>query len=129
MIPLFLENDTSSSSDDWMIPVLLLQLFVGAAQLLIAFILTILRFAAKKPLGGLRIYWIAVAVYFSVLAFLLLGFGALFDAPAPEALVTGWFFSAWLIAFYMPFFALFDPRPSPSIPAAGSFQNHNQPQN
>ncbi|TND08514.1 MAG: hypothetical protein FD123_2310 [Bacteroidetes bacterium] len=108
MIPLFLEPGGNSSGDDYIILILLAQLFVGFFQLVIALAFTIDRLVRKKPMPGLRIYWIAVAVYFSVLIAMQALSLALFDTYMPEEILGAWFFSAWLIALYMPFFGLVD---------------------
>lgn len=85
---------------------LLLQFFVGLAELVTALIITGIALAQKKPMRGLRIYWLLVLIY--VIGLAVFGFLAETFREFPEEIAYGWFFLAWGIAFYLPFYKRFD---------------------
>ncbi len=86
-----------SSNDDLLILVLMAQFVVGAIQLVLALIQTIVRLNQQKPLGNLKTYWSLVGIYF---------LGGLFtwaivsQIHGLDMLGWAWFFSAWSIAVY-----------------------------
>lgn len=106
---------SSSPLEGLVIIILLLQFFVGLAELITALIITGIALAQKKPMRGLAIYWILVFIYFLGLGV----FAALDQAYRgfPEEVGFAWFFLAWGIAIYLPFYKRFNRVQQP---------NHNQ---
>lgn len=96
----------SSPTEDMVIILLLLQFFVGLVELVFALVLTVTALTNKKNMRGLSIYWILVFVYFLGLGI----FGALSQAyrEFPEEIGFAWFFLAWGIAIYLPFYKRFN---------------------
>jgi apolipoprotein N-acyltransferase len=87
----------SSSNQEILIVVLMAQFVVGAIQLVLALIQTIVRLNKQKPLGNLKTYWTLVGGYF-------LGGGIIWIIVSQihdlKMLGWTWFFSAWAIAVY-----------------------------
>lgn len=123
MTLLFLESDWSTSVwEDLGFLLLILQFFVGVVELLIAVILTIIAVTGKKPTRGLAIYWVLVFIYFLVLA--VLTFLTRENVDVPEELTIGWFFSAWGIAIYFPFYKRFNRKPVACLPPQQPMNNY-----
>ncbi len=101
----------SSPTEDMVIILLLLQFFVGLVELVFALVLTVTALTNKKNMRGLSIYWILVFVYFLGLGI----FGALSQAyrEFPEEIGFAWFFLAWGIAIYLPFYKRFNRTEQP----------------
>lgn len=87
----------SASNKDLLILILMAQFVVGAIQLFLALIQTIIRLNQQKPLGNLKTYWTLVGAYF-------LGGGLIWlivsQSHSLEPLGWTWFLSAWAIAVY-----------------------------
>lgn len=83
--------------DELILAGLILQFVVGALQLLIALIQTIMRRSKGVPLGNLKTYWILVGVY--SLGLIALCFLMTVDHGFEEPCLI-WFLSAWGIAVY-----------------------------
>ena len=65
------EYSTNSNEDFFLmlvVGIFLLEIVVGASQLLCALIRTIICINTKKPIGKLKAYWIMVGIYFLVFA-------------------------------------------------------------
>ena len=91
MTPLFLEAQASSSSDDWILLVGIVQFIVGVVQVIGAFVRTIYALFNKHSYKLLGIYWLMVALYFIVLK-ALSGYN--------PALLIYWIGTAWFIAIW-----------------------------
>lgn len=106
---------SSSPLEGLVIIILLLQFFVGAIELIIALVLTVTALTNKKNMRGLSIYWILVFIYFLGLGV----FAALSQAYRgfPEEIGFAWFFLAWGIAIYLPFYKRFNRPQQPDINA------------
>lgn len=100
---------STSPLEGLVIIIMLLQFFVGIAELVTALIITGIALAQKKPMRGLRIYWLLVLIYFIGLA--VFGFLASAFREFPEEIAFAWFFLAWGIAIYLPFYKRFDRQP------------------